>query len=135
MVPYLNDPKRVFGQSPPFKLVVGSKADPEFSEPSGECSLMSKGQSGTIVINSGKRAVLVLNLGSRPQKGSFNSSSGPNKYSTIPHPFFELDKSALPVGVTPEMLKLARDLFSSSVTSRTQSKLCQCGATLKKSSG
>ena len=120
LVPYLNEPKRVFGTQPPFKLVIWSQAEPVFQNVTGECGLASTSQSGIIKINGGKRAGLVIDLKAREANKRSNKSTGRNKYSTVPHPLFRLDSTALPPGCTPDMVETATSLFSCAVTRKTQ---------------
>ena len=113
---YIASPERGSRGSPlPRKLVLSLQEVPTFTTVSGDLLIssdMNKLGPRWLTFREGPRKGKTINLSLRNTHNS--------KYVTVPHPYFELDKSALPAGTPYDIYRLARSNFSASVTWKTQ---------------
>ena len=79
-----------------------------------------QGRRTLVHIKKGKRKGLVIDLAKRKAPKIPTPTAKP-KYSKSPHPLMRLSRLALPVGVSPNLMEKAVEIFSTSVTSETQS--------------
>ena len=118
---YLDNPTSFTPPAPSnaFKFIVPSTETPSFTATSGMSSFVNdedNDQLGPSPVNNKRRKFSLALRGN-----AINPPTAPPKFSSTAHPYFELNKQALPPGTSTEIFNQARSAFSCSVSRNTQS--------------